>query len=107
MRRAQRIRRLGDTPAPRVKLVHERTADALCSQTNVSVGPYITYITNIINIQNIDAVRTAGLELALQWADVTTNGLDINSSLTFANSKITRNDTFHASLGMWWPRVPQ
>ncbi len=85
----------------RATLFHERTADALYSQTNVSVTP------NINNIQNIDAVRTTGLELTLQLTDVALKGLDINSSLTFANSKITRNHKFPASVGMWQPRVPQ
>ncbi len=85
----------------RATLFHERTADALYSQTNVSVTP------NVTNIQNIDAVRTTGLEMALQWTDVATKGLDINSSLTFADSKITRNDKFPASVGMWQPRVPR
>ncbi len=85
----------------RTTLFHERTADALYSQTNVSVTP------NITNIQNIDAVRTTGLELALQLMDVATKGLDVNSSLTFADSKIARNDKFPASVGMWQPRVPR
>ena len=85
----------------RATVFHERTADALYSQTNVSVTP------NINNIQNIDAIRTTGLELALQLSDVAVRGLDVSSSLTFADSKITRNDKFPASVGMWQPRVPQ
>ena len=41
---------------------HERTTDALCSQTHVT------------SIQNVDAVRTTGLELAAQASDAGLTG---------------------------------
>jgi iron complex outermembrane recepter protein len=78
----------------------ERTKDALYSQTNVSVTP------NVTNIQNVDAIRTHGIELALQATDVATKGLDITSSLTWTRSIITQNDKFPVSVGKWQPRVP-
>ncbi len=78
----------------------ERTKDALFSQTNVSVTP------NVTNIQNVDAIRTHGIELALQAADVAIKGLDITSSVTWTRSVITKNDKFPASVGKWQPRVP-
>jgi len=85
----------------RSTLFFERTADALYSQTNVTVSP------NVTNIQNVDAIRTLGLELALQANDVVLKGLGISSSLTYANSVIARNDKFPASVGQWQPRVPR
>lgn len=85
----------------RATVFHEATADALYSQTNVSVTPTVT------NIQNIDAMRTTGLELAFEASDVGAKGLDLNSSLTFADSIITKNDKFPASVGHWQPRVPR
>ena len=85
----------------RATVFHETTADALYSQTNVSVSPTVT------NIQNIDAMRTTGLELAFEASDVGVKGLDLNSSLTFADSIITKNDKFPASVGHWQPRVPR
>ncbi len=78
----------------------ERTKDALFSQTNVSVTP------NVTNIQNVDAIRTHGIELALQAADVAIKGLDISSSVTWTHSIITANSKFPASVGKWQPRVP-
>jgi iron complex outermembrane recepter protein len=78
----------------------ERTRYALYSQTNVSVTP------NITNIQNVDAIRTRGIELALQATDVAIKGLDITSSVTWTRSTITQNDNFPASVGKWQPRVP-
>jgi iron complex outermembrane recepter protein len=78
----------------------ERTKDALFSQTNVSVTP------NVNNIQNVDAIRTHGIEVALQAANVGIKGLDITSSVTWTRSTITKNDKFPASVGKWQPRVP-
>ena len=85
----------------RATVFHERTSDALYSQSNVSVTP------NVSNIQNIDAMRTSGLELALQATDLGIKGLDPNTSLTYANSVITRNDKFPVNVGQWQPRVPK
>ena len=85
----------------RATLFAERTVDALYSQTNVTVTP------NVTNIQNVDAIRTLGAEVALQANDVGLKGLDLNASVTYADSIIARNDKFPASVGQWQPRVPQ
>jgi len=85
----------------RATLFHERTTGALYSQTNVSVTP------NVTNIQNVDAIRTTGLELAAQLSDAGIKGLDLSASLTYADSIITQNDKFPASVGQWQPRVPR
>jgi iron complex outermembrane receptor protein len=85
----------------RATLFFERTADALYSQTNVIVTP------NVTNIQNVDRVRTRGVELAYAASDVLWQGLDLSASVTFADSLITRNDKFPASVGKWQPRVPR
>ena len=85
----------------RVTAFAERTTDALYSQTNVTLTP------NVTNIQNIDAIRTLGAEVALQASDVAVKGLDVSASVTYADSVITRNDKFPASVGNWQPRVPQ
>ena len=85
----------------RATLFAERTVDALYSQTNVTVTP------NVTNIQNVDTIRTLGAEVALQASDVGLKGLDLNASVTYADSIITRNDKFPASVGQWQPRVPQ
>ncbi|MFZ6779608.1 TonB-dependent receptor [Undibacterium sp. Ji83W] len=84
----------------RTTLFHERTKDALYSQVNTLVTP------NVTNIQNVDEIHTTGLELAYQANDVFTRGLDLIASLTYADSVITRNDKFPASVGKWQPRVP-
>jgi iron complex outermembrane receptor protein len=85
----------------RTTLFHEDTRDALYSQTNFAVMP------NITNIQNVDHIRTTGVEIAFQAGDILISGLDLSSSLTYANSKILANDNFPASIGKRQPRVPE
>ena len=85
----------------RLTAFFERTKDALYSQTNVLVTP------NVTNVQNVDAIRTKGLELSYQAANVFVRGLELGSSLTWTDSKITRNDKFPASVGKWQPRIPE
>jgi iron complex outermembrane receptor protein len=79
----------------------ERTEDALYSQTNVTVMPLVT------GVQNVDTIRTRGLEMALQWPHALVRGLDLNASLTYADSIIVKNDKSPASVGKWQPRVPR
>ena len=85
----------------RTTLFHEQTRDALYSQTNTQVFPTIT------NIQNVGAIRTTGLEIALGESDLFgQHGLDMDASITYADSEITRNDNFPNSVGKRQPRVP-
>lgn len=83
----------------RVTLFHEATQDALYSQTNTQVTP------NVTNVQNVDRIRTRGLELAATQQPLP--GLSLTGSITFADSVITANSNFPASVGKWQPRVPR
>lgn len=85
----------------RVTAFAERTSDALYSQTNVLVTP------NVTNVQNVGRIETKGLELAYDTDDVGMDGLDLQSSVTWTDSEITRNDKFPASVGKWQPRIPR
>jgi iron complex outermembrane receptor protein len=76
----------------------ERTKDALYSQLNAA---------NVNTIQNIGEIHTNGLEVAYNAGDVLVRGLDLGSSVTWTDSKITRNDKFPASVGKWQPRIPE
>ncbi len=79
----------------------EDSRDALYSQTNVTVVP------NITSIQNVDRIRTRGLEMAWQTQSLFIAGLDLSASLTYAHSRIVANSNFPASEGQWQPRVPE
>lgn len=83
----------------RATLFHERTKDALYSQLIAG--------TTISAVQNIDQVRTTGLELAYAAQSVLVRGLDLGASMTFADSTIVANAANPASVGKWQPRVPR
>ncbi len=84
----------------RATLFHEETHDALYSQIDLTAGG------TVATIQNVDRVRTTGLEVAGQASGMLVKGLDAGGSITYADSRTTRNDKFPASAGKWQPRVP-
>ena len=67
----------------------------------------MTVTPNITNVQNVDRLRTTGLEVAAQAQDVFVRGLSLNGSVTYADSRTVQNDKFPASVGKWQPRVPR
>ena len=62
--------------------------------------------TTSSRVQNVDAIRTQGLEAALQGQDVGLRGLDLSGSITYADSRIVSNPVLPASEGKYQPRVP-
>jgi iron complex outermembrane receptor protein len=78
----------------------EDTEDALYSQTNVTVTPSVT------SIQNVDEIRTRGLEIAYRSEALVASRLELSASVTYAHSRIEKNEHFPASVGKWQPRVP-
>jgi iron complex outermembrane receptor protein len=91
----------------RVTAFGESTHDALYSQTVFDAAAN----RNISRVQNVGRIDTKGLEVALSAADVVTKGLDINGSVTFADSIIKSNDGFVATpgdtVGKWQPNIPK
>ena len=91
----------------RITLFHEDTRDALYSQLNTA--------TNNNTVQNIDQVRTSGLELAASsrggWTDALLRGLQLQGSLTYADSRTVANSGYLLvpgdTIGKWQPRVPR
>jgi iron complex outermembrane receptor protein len=81
----------------RATLFHERTRDALYSQP----------LTPTVNtVQNVDKIRTTGVELAYSADDVLVHALSLSGSATFAHSRVIENRGMPASVGKWQPRVP-
>jgi iron complex outermembrane receptor protein len=91
----------------RATLFHEATRDALYSQAIAGSTPLVS------SVQNIDRLRTSGLEAALDASDLALGPLrrlDLQASLTYADSRIVANSSYVAvpgdTLGKQQPRVP-
>jgi len=89
----------------RTTLFHENTTDALYSQAIPGTTPIVN------SVQNVDRIRTIGMETAFDASDVFVKGLDLQSSLTYADSSIRANGSYVATLGdtigKQQPRVPK
>ncbi len=84
----------------RLSYFEERLADALYSQTNVTVTP------NVTSTQNVDRIRTRGLEVAYREQDLVWRGLDLQGSITYTDSMILANAKNPDSVGKQQPRIP-
>ena len=89
----------------RATLFHEDKQDALISQT-VTAGVSACGSATCSFIQNVDQVRTRGLELATQWQNVLVHGLDWNGSLTLTDAEILKNSANPDTEGKHPSRIP-
>ena len=90
----------------------EQTHDAIYSQSVTdSAQPGV----NISRVQNVDHIATSGLELAASSEDVLLKGLQLQGSVTYADSKIKSNRGFNEggvttatdTVGRWQPNIPR
>lgn len=91
----------------RLTFFSEQTRDALYSQTIFDpVG-----LVNVSRVQNVGLIKTNGLELAYNGADVIKKGLDLGASATYAHSIIKENAGFVVvpgdTVGKWQPNIPR
>ena len=97
----------------RVSLFHEDKYDALISQklNQNSVIPYGDGIcsnsSGCTSIQNVDHIRTRGVEMSTQWQDVLVRGLDIQGSATFTDAEVMANDVAPSTVGNKPTRIPK
>jgi iron complex outermembrane receptor protein len=94
------IREVGNSSL-RVSLFEDDIKDAIFQQSQL-VGA-----VTVSTVQNVQRVRTRGIETALQGTDLLIRGLDLQASLTLVNSKTLENPSLPASEGKNWPRVPR
>ena len=86
----------------RLSAFNEHKYDALLSQTNLSAaGTSTTYV------QNVDHVRTYGLEAATEWQDALISGLDIHANATWADAKVLQDAAAPSYVGKIAPRIPK
>lgn len=85
----------------RASLFQDDVRDSIFSQTNITVTP------NVTNVQNVDRVRTRGIETAFSIAFPAVESLSFDGSLAYARAKILENDNYPVSVGNVWPRIPK
>ncbi len=97
----------------RASLFNEEKYDALIAQT-LPVGRAVPFGSGTCTasngcsfIQNLDHVRTRGIELATEWQDVWIHGLDILGSATFTDAEIVRNRADPSIEGNKATRIPR
>ncbi|MFM2056737.1 MAG: hypothetical protein RLY71_1122 [Pseudomonadota bacterium] len=85
----------------------ENVHDSLYSQTVFDAGAN----KNISRVQNVGRIQTNGLELAWRGDDVLMHGLDLSSSVTYADSVIKDNAGFVSvagdTIGKQQPNIPK
>lgn len=85
----------------RVSLYQDRIADSLYSQTDITVTPTIT------SVQNIDRMRSRGIEGEISLTDAWINGLDLSASLAFNGAKTLADRQYPLANGKSFPRIPR
>ena len=95
------LKQLLDNGHWRISLFQDRIADALYTQTDITVTPTVT------NVQNIDLTRVRGIEAELALTDVWTSGLDVTASLALNDAKTLRDHRYPAAEGNRFPRIPR
>lgn len=83
----------------RVSVFEDDIRNTILQQTNIN--------TNVTNVQNIERVRTRGIEFAYTVSDVLIKGLNVDANLAFARSKTLKNSGNPAYEGKYWLRVPK
>ena len=90
----------------RLTFFTENTHDSLYSQTTFDAAAN----RNISRVQNVGRIKTTGLEFAFNGTDVLAKGLDLNGSVTWADSIIKANDGFVVTpgdtVGKRQPNIP-
>lgn len=85
----------------RASLFQDDVRDTIWNQVNVLV------FQSPNTVQNIDRVRTRGIETAFGIDHLGSDALSLQGSVAYAHSEILRNDNNPAYIGNTWPRVPK
>jgi iron complex outermembrane receptor protein len=91
----------------RLTFFAEDVRDSLYSQTTFDP----TANRNISRVQNVGRIATQGVEAAYSGNDIVMKGMDLNASVTYANSRIKENAGFVAipgdTIGKQQPNIPR
>ena len=86
----------------RTSLFGEEKKDALVSQSDITTLPGFS----ISSVQNIDKVRSYGIETALQASDIFVRGLELSGSVAYIHSRIAKNKANPGLEGTELPLIP-
>jgi iron complex outermembrane receptor protein len=86
----------------RTSLFGEGKKDALVSQADITTLPGFS----ISSVQNIDQVRSYGIETSLQVNDLWVRGLDLSGSVAYLHTRIIRNAANPGLEGTQLPLIP-
>lgn len=88
----------------RLSLFRESIKDALISQT----APLVPGSTTLFSfVQNVERVRTCGVELAFERRGLGLPQLDLSGSVTLTRPKVLEDSAFPAAEGKDLPQVPR
>jgi iron complex outermembrane receptor protein len=96
------VERAWPTGRVRLSLFTEDIDGALVSQT-APITPGAT--TLVAFVQNVDKVRSRGVEVAAEARDVLIGGLDLSGSVTWVDAETRRDAAFPAAVGKRTPQV--
>ncbi|GAB3783090.1 TonB-dependent receptor [Dyella agri] len=85
----------------RVSLFQDHVADTLYTQTDITLPVPVT------NVQNIDRVRTRGIEGELALTDIGGAPVDLTASAAWNQATTLRDQQFPAADGRNFPRIPR
>jgi iron complex outermembrane recepter protein len=93
----------------RVSLFQDDVKDAILRQstTDATVCKSTAVASSYTCVQNVDRVKTYGVELAWQAQDWLLQGLGIDANFAYAHSKVTANSRDPLMVGKYWLRVPR
>ncbi|CAN5236730.1 TonB-dependent receptor [soil metagenome] len=98
--------RAWSTGKVRLSFFGERIDDALISQTGqIATGPNTTAPASFI--QNVDRVRTRGVEVVASQDDVLIKGLELSGWITYVDAKTVRDAAVPAAVGKDLPQLPR
>jgi iron complex outermembrane receptor protein len=89
---------VGHEGEARLSFFEDDVENAIYSQTNA--------YTQVRNYQNVDEVRTRGVEFAYNMRRFFIDGLGLFTNVAWTDSEILRNDNVPESVGKDFPRVP-
>ena len=85
----------------RVSLYQDRIADSLYSQTDITTSPTVT------SVQNVDRMRSRGIEGEISMSDVGMPGLDVSASFALNEAKTLQDTQYPLANGKYFPRIPK